>query len=106
MNVTTDMNSLIDRWRRDVDDMAATLRALPDEIARRRPAPGKWSVKEIVGHLIDSAANNHRRFVLAQIREGLTFDGYEQDEWVAAQRYQESPWPALAELWRAYNQHL
>jgi hypothetical protein len=40
------------------------------------------------------------------VREGLTFDGYEQDEWVAAQRYQESPWPGLVDLWQNYNYHL
>jgi hypothetical protein len=104
--MTTDIDALVDRWRRDVDEMGATLRALPDEKARMRPAPGKWSIKEIIGHLVDSAANNHRRFVVAQIRDGLTFDGYEQDDWVAVQRYQESPWPELVELWRSYNHHL
>lgn len=104
--MTADMPSLIDRWRHTVDASAEALRAIDDGAARARPAPEKWSVKEIVGHLIDSAANNHRRFVLAQIRPGLTFDGYEQDDWVAAQRYQDSPWPALVGLWQAYNHHL
>jgi uncharacterized damage-inducible protein DinB len=106
MTMAVDIPALIGRWRRDVDDAAATLRSLGDDEARARPAPGKWSVKEIIGHLVDSAANNHRRFVLAQIRPGLTFDGYEQDDWVALQKYQESAWPALVDLWQAYNLHL
>lgn len=104
--MSTDMPAVVARWRHVVDNTAASLHRLTDEKARERPAPGKWSIKEIVGHLIDSAANNHRRFVIAQIRPGLTFDGYEQDDWVSLQRYQESPWPALVDLWRAYNHHL
>ena len=100
------MKPLLDRWHQSVADALASLCALPDSRARIRPAPGKWSVKEIVGHLTDSAANNHRRFVLAQLEEGLTFPGYAQDEWVSRQGYQNSPWPALATLWAGYNEHL
>jgi len=87
-------------------DAHAGLRSLADSRVRMRPAPGKWSVKEIIGHLIDSATNNHRRFVLAQLDDGLTFPGYAQDEWVSRQRYQESAWPGLATLWAGYNEHL
>jgi hypothetical protein len=97
---------LLDRWHRSVVDALAGLRSLPDARVRIRPAQGKWSVKEIIGHLIDSATNNHRRFVLAQLQEELAFQGYAQDEWVSRQRYQESPWPELAALWAGYNQHL
>ena len=96
-----------------VDDLLATvegaarrLAALSDEESARRPAPGKWSPREVVGHLIDSAANNHQRFVRARWQEDLVFAGYDQDGWVAAQRYQEAPWGELVELWRAYNRHL
>jgi hypothetical protein len=56
--------------------------------------------------LIDSAANNHGRFVRAQFTRDLIFDGYEQEEWVRAQRYNEEPWPLLVELWKHYNLHL
>jgi hypothetical protein len=100
------MQTLCDRWLEVVDRAEARLCALSDERASVHPAPGKWSVKEIIGHLIDSAANNHRRFVLAQLRDGLTFDGYEQDGWVRVQSYQEAPWPAVVSLWAAYNRHL
>jgi len=47
--------------------------------AASRPAPGKWSQKEIIGHLIDSASNNHGRFVRAQLQDDLIFAGYDQD---------------------------
>jgi hypothetical protein len=66
--------------------------------------PGKgWSKKEIIGHLIDSAANNHQRFVRAQFTSDLIFTGYAQDDWVRVQNYQDANWSSLLELWKAYN---
>jgi hypothetical protein len=67
---------------------------------------GEWSRREILGHLIDSAANNHQRFVRAQFKDDLVFPGYEQEQWVSSQQYNDEPWPDLIELWRAYNLHL
>ena len=67
---------------------------------------GEWSPKQILGHLIDSAANNHQRFVRGQFTDHLEFSGYEQEEWVSAQKYNDESWPAVIELWRAYNMHL
>jgi hypothetical protein len=82
------------------------LARLSEEQASRAPAPGKWSVKQEVGHLIDSASNNHQRFVRAQFTDDLKFLGYEQETWVATQRYQEAPWPELLRLWHSFNLHL
>lgn len=70
------------------------------------PFPGKWSKKEILGHLIDSASNNHKRFVEAVFKNDLIFEGYEQDNWVSVQNYQESPWNDLIELWKLLNLHI
>ena len=67
---------------------------------------GEWSRKEILGHLIDSAANNHQRFVRAQFTGDLAFPGYDGDQWVDAQQYTNVRWPDLIDLWRAYNLHL
>jgi DinB superfamily len=92
--------------RETVERAAAALRAIPDEASARRPAPGKWSAREIVGHLIDSAGTNHQRFVRAQFQEDLVFPGYEQDAWVRVQDYQGADWRSLVELWRALNLHL
>ncbi len=89
-----------------VDASSASLRLLSDAEASVRPAAGGWSRKEILGHLIDSAANNHHRFVRAQETEEFTFPGYEQEHWVSSQGYNERPWPELVELWRLYNRHL
>jgi len=56
-----------------VDRIEPALLRLDDEATTRRPAPGKWSPREIIGHLIDSASNNHQRFVRAQFQDHLTF---------------------------------
>jgi hypothetical protein len=100
------MKDALEDFRRTVEGAADALLALTDAQSERRPAPGKWSAKEVVGHLIDSAANNHQRFVRAQFQDDLVFPGYAQEEWNAAQHYREEPWPRLVELWRLYNLHL
>jgi hypothetical protein len=96
-----------------IDDLVATVRlaaerlkTVPDPDAARRPAPGKWSAKEIIGHLVDSAANNHQRFVRAGDQDDLVFPRYDQDTWVSLQQYQEAPWQELLGLWAGYNLHL
>ncbi len=85
---------------------APALLRIDDVASSSRPAPGKWSPREIIGHLIDSASNNHQRFVRMGGRDDLVIDGYEQDRWVASQRYQEAPWAELVVLWLTYNRHL
>ena len=100
------MRDFVAEFERTVEAEAARLLALGEDESSRRRSEGGWSAKETVGHLIDSAANNHQRFVRAQARPDLAFDGYEQDEWVAAQHYREAPWARLVELWRLYNLHL
>lgn len=78
-----------------------------DEVSFR-PAPGKWSKKEILGHLLDSACNNQQKFVRALIAPDghVDFVGYRQDEWVAIQGYQNASWDALLQLWYHYNVQL
>jgi hypothetical protein len=71
-----------------------------------RPAPGKWCAREILGHLVDSACNNHRRFLVAQDAGSVVFDGYDQESWVERQRYADVPFRDIATLWVAYNRHL
>ena len=93
-------------FRRTLDAARTRLTGLSDAEAGRPTAPGKWSRKEIIGHLIDSAANNHARFVRAQSTDDLLFEGYDQEAWVRAQRYNERRWIDLIQLWHAYNQHL
>jgi len=82
------------------------LLALSESEAARPPAPGKWSPKEVIGHLIDSASNNHQRFVRARFMDELVFPGYEQEAWVEAQGYRAAPWSDLVGLWCLFNLHL
>ena len=91
-----------------VDEAFQQLRGLPEETIEARSNPGDWSVKEIVGHLVDSASNNHQRFVRLQVADGLTFPDYSQenDAWVSIQSYQEAPWDDLLSLWLYFNLHL
>ena len=70
------------------------------------PAPGKWSKKEILAHLVDSASNNHQRFVRAATQGSLEFPGYDQDKLVALQNPNLASWELLIELWSAYNRYL
>jgi hypothetical protein len=89
-----------------VDAGLDLFRGLDETRTALRPAPGKWCAREILGHLVDSACNNHRRFVIARDPGPVAFEGYEQDAWVARQRYAEVPFRDIAALWVAYNRHL
>jgi DinB superfamily len=100
------MEDVIEDFRRTVEDAARRMLAISEEESRAPRAENKWSPKEIVGHLIDSASNNHQRFVRAQFTDHLVFPGYEQESWVRAQGYGDEPWPLLVELWRSFNLHL
>lgn len=82
------------------------LRSLDEARATAARGQGKWSAKEILGHLVDSAANNHQRFLRAPLVDELVFPGYAQDEWVARQGYCDRPWLEILELWRQLNRHL
>jgi len=93
-------------FRKTMAEAIDPLLAHSDADAAWPPAPGQWSSKEIIGHLIDSAANNHARFVRGQLKDDLVFDGYDQAKWVELQRYNERPWRDLVALWQAYNLHL
>ena len=100
------ITDVADELRRVVDAAAEDLSRVDDAAASVRPAPGKWCYKEIVGHLIDSASNNHQRFVRAPGLNLFAFPGYEQDGWVAMQGYPDRDWLELIALWRLYNRHL
>src|SRR5678809_802242 len=92
-----------------VETATAKLRLLEETEGTLKTSPVKWSKKEILGHLMDSASNNHQRFVRAQMINGageFEFPGYEQDEWVRRQDYNSKSWSELVELWRLFNRHV
>jgi hypothetical protein len=89
-----------------VDAARDSLLAISEEEAGRPMGPDHWSKKEILGHLIDSASNNHQRFVRLQLNDVLVMPTYQQNEWVRLQNYDSRLWRDLVELWAAYNRHL
>ena len=86
------------------DTVPDKLRRISDTDFSNKPFPDKWSKKELVGHLIDSAANNHQRFVRTQFETPVIF--YEQDLWVSLQQYQQENTDLIINLWEFYNRHL
>jgi DinB family protein len=82
---------------------AAQLPLLTDTAAH---VDGHWSRKQILGHLIDSAANNHQRFVRGQHVRELVTQGYAQEQWVETERFNDREWNDLVQFWLAYNRHL
>jgi hypothetical protein len=87
-------------------DASQRLTKISDAHGEERLAPGKWSKKEILGHLIDSASNNHQRFVRTQLSSEVSFPGYAQTQWVETQGYQFESWQNLVQLWAGFNRHI
>ena len=80
------------------------LREMPDERASIHPnGPVSWSPGQELGHLIDSAANNHVRFVRATLEPEYRGPAYAQNDWVAIHGYREMPWPEIVDFWYSYN---
>ncbi len=96
-----------------IEHLRFAVHTLPGILARfsegeseQRPSPDRWSKKEVLGHLIDSASNNHQRFVRGQVASGQTFPDYDQEQWVRLQGYQSARWSDLIDLWHSYNTHI
>ena len=100
------MQDFLDDFSQTITTSTEQLLKISAETSAVPRAEGKWSPKEIIGHLIDSASNNHQRFVRAQFSDDLIFAGYEQEGWVLVQNYQSEPWPQLVQLWKLYNEHI
>jgi DinB superfamily len=100
------MQKTVDEFKTLVEQSSLRLAAISESDSKEKSSPEKWSKKETLGHLIDSAANNHQRFVRAQLTSKLRIPGYEQQVWVTTQRYQSESWANLFQLWKSYNFHL
>ncbi len=99
------MQATIEHLEKIVNNYIRRMESIPEEEYQRKPQPEKWSKKEILGHLVDSAQNNIRRFVVAQY-EDLPSIGYDQDKWVAIAGYQHYPTADLVTLWKLLNRHI
>lgn len=94
------------RLEKILKDTPGKLKKIAEKKAAERMFIGSWSKKEMLGHLIDSAANNHQRFVRIQKDNNLTLPLYDQNEWVEVQYYNNRKWSEIIELWEVYNRHL
>lgn len=100
------MGKFTEQYLEYIELTETNLRDMNDEFADTSYGPGKWLRKEVLGHLIDSAANNHARFVNAQFSGNLVFNSYDQNLWVGVQNYKEESWQDLITLWATYNRHI
>jgi hypothetical protein len=90
--------------RQTIERELPNLRTLSEEAAAQTDGrPSSWTRKEELGHLIDSATNNHVRFAVASIDGEFRGQGYARDKWVAAHGYRDIEWRALVDLWYQYN---
>jgi hypothetical protein len=100
------MKNVTGELRRIVDTAETQLRQVSEAESLPPVLKGGWSRKQVIGHLIDSASNNHQRFVRAALQDSLELPGYDQDGCVRVAAVQEMPWPALLSLWTSYNYYL
>lgn len=100
-NITNGILRYIDTWEQKLIDLPV------DTITRKRNKQNR-TIKQILGHLIDSAANNHQRMVRLQYNDKLDFPDYQQDNdlWIALQDYQNADWNITIQLWKYYNLHM
>jgi hypothetical protein len=100
------MKIITEKVREVIAAAKPELLKISPEIACKKVSPDTWSKKEILGHLIDSVANNHQRFVRGAQSAARDFPTYNQDRWVEVQCYNEMDWLDLVDLFFRYNLHL
>jgi hypothetical protein len=99
------MRTIANQLEKYINAHIEALHAIPENKMAAKPAPGKWSPKEILGHLIDSAQSNIRRFVMAQY-EDEPYIVYNQDKWVALNGYQHWNTKDIIDLWYQLNKQV
>ena len=102
-SISRDLLSLIEEWE-------SKLLALSDDVMTQRRNSQNRTIKQITGHMVDSASNNTHRVVHLQYQQSpLTFPNYashgNNDRWIAIQNYQQEPWNDLVQLWKYTNMH-
>jgi hypothetical protein len=102
-----ELKKVIDRLQEHIDTVPSKFLKFSETELRRKPTPDKWSKKELLGHLIDSATNNHVRFIKIQFMpEPFFVEGYAQNDWVRIQNYNQIETQHLVNFWEIYNEHI
>ena len=99
------MHSIATQLETIIDTYLSQLSSVNEDDFTFKPSPAKWSKKELIGHLIDSAQNNARRFIVAQYEDDPTIL-YNQDKWVAINNYQQWDTKDLVQLWYLLNKQI
>lgn len=103
---------MFEQLTRELDEKTQTwfetLSALPKEVVTGPRNRQRRNIQQLVGHMVDSAANNHHRIVRLQYTSELVFPDYrlENDQWIAIQNYQGRDWLELLQFWRLYHRHI
>lgn len=100
------MRELSEKLLRVVETAEPQLRKISERASTESALSDGWSHKQLIGHLIDSASNNHQRFVRAALQPSLDFPAYDQNGSVRVQAIQDVDWGLLVSLWAAYNRYL
>ena len=99
------MNKLISEIRQIIDEFTIRITGIPDFEFSAKTTPGKWSRKEVLGHLTDSAQNNLRRFICGQYESSPRIV-YDEDFWVNANNYGRAEKQTVIEGWRQANESI
>lgn len=102
--IAGELSGLIQRWEPILRELS------PDIVSLRRNIQNR-SIRQIVGHMVDSASNNTHRIVHLQYQESpISFPDYanlgNNDRWIAIQNYQDEDWNVLVSLWTATHRHI
>lgn len=100
------MQAVIAELRKLIDVYADQINAIPDPVFIEKSVLGKWSKQEVLGHLVDSAQNNLRRFMCGQYEPTPPKIRYNQDFWVEANAYQQYSKQQVLTLWRLVNEQI
>lgn len=100
------MKELSEKLLSVIESAEPKLRAMPASESVKPVLSGGWSCKQVLAHLIDSASNNHQRFVRASLQSSLEFPAYDQEGNIRVQEPQDADWPLLISLWANYNRYL
>ncbi len=100
------MKNIATALKQLVSNFAANHRQLTEEITTLKLSESQWTLKEIIGHLIDSASNNHQRITRLQLVEELHFPSYENEKWLEMEKWNLHRWDEILNLFEYYNLYL